>query len=117
MKFREYLNENKEANYKKEAKKLLDSGKPFDWVVKDFMSRYKMNKQTANALVDMGRLSESKDITKEVIKLLKKGSVMVDNGEGMLVNIDSYEDGEFFGMDQHDNDKELSSLKGFTLAD
>ena len=60
--------------------------------------------------------TESQDITKEVIKKLKKGSVMVMSPDGNHISIDEYEDGVFWGIDQNDNDKEISSLKGYTIV-
>ena len=82
------------------------------------MSKYKLPRKDANAIVDTGRLSEGKDITKEVIKLLKKAKngVMTINDVGIMVNWDEYDDGVFYGMDQHDNDVEEESLASYELG-
>ena len=58
-------------------------------------------------------LFKSKDISKEVQKRLKKGSVMLINPDEILVSFDDYDDGVFVGMDQFDNDVEEESLKGY----
>jgi|SaaInl8_200m_RNA_FD_contig_81_290672_length_2165_multi_4_in_0_out_0_1 hypothetical protein len=62
-------------------------------------------------------INEAKDIRKEVLKRLKKnGEVMLINDKGLMVSItDVDEDGYLYGMDQHDNDVEIDSLKGYSL--
>jgi|SaaInl8_150m_RNA_FD_contig_51_7093_length_824_multi_4_in_0_out_0_2 hypothetical protein len=62
-------------------------------------------------------LAEKKDISKEVIKLLKtaKDGVMTINDKGIMVNFTDYDDGVFVGMDQFDEDVEEDSLKGYEL--
>jgi len=62
-------------------------------------------------------LNETKDITKEVIKLLKKSdSVMVIDDKGIMITIQDYDDGYFYGMDQFDNEVEFKNLKYFELG-
>ena len=62
-------------------------------------------------------MSEAKDISKKVIKLLKTGSVVVQDPDGLHIAIDEYDDGYFYGIDQFDNDVEISSLKGYIIVD
>jgi len=62
-------------------------------------------------------LAESRDITKEVKKRLKKEPVMVADDRGKLISLHHEDDGCFFGIDQFDNDVELDSLKGYIIAE
>ncbi len=62
-------------------------------------------------------LIESKDITKEVSKRLKKEPVIITNEKGVLISLEHEDDGYFFGIDQYDNEIELKSLKGYIMAE
>jgi len=62
-----------------------------------------------------GSFINEKSIDKEVIKRLKKGSVMIITPDDILVSVDDYDDGYFTGLDQFDNDFEDNDLKGYRL--
>ena len=59
---------------------------------------------------------ESKDITKEAQRRIKKNDgVRVKDEQGLQILISEYKDGVYIGIDEMDNDKEIKSLKGYTL--